>query len=90
MTRPLLRVPQLGGTVPVSHEAWRVAMVAGSTPQQLTDADFTEPGQDTREDHSAHVAGKTCARCGQAITGQEPARRRGESEWVHDVCPVTG
>jgi hypothetical protein len=73
-------------------------MVAGYTPQQgytdmqskqLADADFTEPGQDTGEDHSAHVTGKTCARCGRPITAQEAARRRGESDWVHDICPAT-
>lgn len=43
-------------------------MVAGYTPnqghiamqgQQLADADLTETGQDTGEDHSAQVAGKT-------------------------------
>jgi hypothetical protein len=72
-------------------------MVFDYTPQQgyiaaeskdLADADFTEPGQDTGEDHSAHVTGKTCARCGHPITVREAARLRGESDWVHDVCPA--
>jgi hypothetical protein len=71
-------------------------MAAGFTPQQgymnvtsrqLAHADFTEPDQDTGEDHSAHAAGKTCAKCGDPLTATQPARRRGESDWVHDVCP---
>jgi hypothetical protein len=71
-------------------------MVAGYTPQQghaamqsrqLADADFTEPARDTGEDHSAHAAGKTCAHCGEPIGARQPARRHGDTEWVHDVCP---
>jgi hypothetical protein len=71
-------------------------MVAGYTPnqgyiatqsQQLADADFTETGQDTDEDHSAHADGKTCASCGEPIGARQAARRRGDSDWVHDVCP---
>ena len=55
--------------------------------QRLKDADFSEPGQDTGEDHSAHAAGKTCKSCGHTIGAGQPARRRGETGWVHDVCP---
>jgi hypothetical protein len=71
-------------------------MVAGYTPnqgyiamrsQQLADADFTGTRQDTGEDHSAHADGKTCASCGELIGAGQPARRRGDSDWVHDVCP---
>jgi hypothetical protein len=73
-------------------------MVAGYTPnqgyifmqsQQLADADLTGTRQDTGEDHSAHVDGKTCASCGELIGARQPARRRGESGWVHDVCPLS-
>lgn len=73
-------------------------MVAGYTPQQgyiaaqskqLANADFTEPGQDTGEDHAAHAAGRTCASCGEPISSGQAARRRGENDWVHDVCPRT-
>ena len=71
-------------------------MGAGAAPQQgymameskqLASADFTESGRDTGEDHFAHAAGKTCASCGEPITAGQPARRRGETDWVHDVCP---
>jgi hypothetical protein len=55
--------------------------------QQLASADFTEADRDTGEDHSAHAAGKTCASCGELITARQPARRRGDTDWVHDVCP---
>jgi hypothetical protein len=55
--------------------------------QQLADVGFTEAGQYTGEDHSAHAAGKTCASCGEPIGARLPARRRGDTDWVHDVCP---
>ena len=55
--------------------------------QQLADAGFTEPGRNAGEDHSAHAAGKTCASCGEPIGARQPARRRGDTDWVHDVCP---
>jgi hypothetical protein len=58
--------------------------------RRLADADFTETGQDRGEDHAAHVDGKTCTSCGERIGARQPARRRGDSEWVHNVCPVTG
>lgn len=71
-------------------------MTAGYIPQQgfigaeskrLGDADLSEPGQEM-EDHSAHAAGKICKSCGQTIGAGQSARRRGESDWVHDVCPI--
>jgi hypothetical protein len=54
---------------------------------QLADADLTVTGQDKGEDHFAHVDGKTCASCGEPISARQAARRSGESDWVHDVCP---
>jgi hypothetical protein len=39
-------------------------------------------------DHSAHATGRICKRCGQPITAGQDARLRGESDWVHDVCPI--
>ena len=72
-------------------------MTAGHTPQQsliggesrrLADAGLGEGGKHTGEDHFAHAAGKICKACGQAIEAGQAARRRGETDWVHDVCPV--
>ena len=72
-------------------------MTAGYTPQQghiasesrkIADADFSEGEQQTGEDHFAHATGKTCKSCGRVIEAGQPARRRGETEWAHDVCPV--
>jgi hypothetical protein len=83
--------PQLGN--------WRgkdCAMTTGSTPQQgyiagesrkLADADFSQ-GEHAQEDHSAHAAGEICKSCGHTIEAGQAARRRGETEWAHDVCPV--
>ncbi len=53
----------------------------------LAKADFGERERDTREDHYAHAPGRACRACGQIIERGQPARRRGESDWVHDVCP---
>jgi hypothetical protein len=75
----------------------RVQMAAGYTPQQgfiageskrLAGADFSERDRHTGEDHSAHAAGKICKSCGHTIEAGQAARRRGETDWVHDVCPV--
>ena len=72
-------------------------MTAGYTPAQgyiaaesrrLADADFTEGDQQPGEDHFAHATGKTCKSCGHPIEAGQAARRRGETEWAHDVCPV--
>jgi hypothetical protein len=60
---------------------------AGAESRTLADKDFSEPGHDTGEDHSAHAAGRICTSCGQVIGAGQPARRRGDAGWVHDVCP---
>jgi hypothetical protein len=71
-------------------------MAAGFTPGQsyiggesrrLADADFDEAERPPGEDHFAHATGKTCKSCGLVIEAGQPARRRGETEWAHDVCP---
>ena len=59
-----------------------------ASESRRADPDRGEGGQRTREDHSAHAAGKTCKACGQMIEAEQTARRRGETEWAHDVCPV--
>jgi hypothetical protein len=56
--------------------------------ERLAGADFSERDRHTGEDHFAHAAGKICKSCGHAIEERQPARRRGETDWVHDVCPV--
>jgi hypothetical protein len=72
-------------------------MTAGYTPQQsliggesrrLAAADPGEGGKDAGEDHFAHATGKTCKACERTIEAGQAARRRGETDWVHDVCPV--
>lgn len=74
-----------------------VQMTAGATPQQgfittesqrLADADLDEGDQPPGEDHFAHATGKICKACGRTIKAGQAARRRGETDWVHDVCPV--
>lgn len=74
-----------------------VQMAAGYTPEQgfiaeeskrLADADFSERDRHTGEDHFAHAAGKMCKSCGHTIEAGQAARRRGETDWVHDVCPI--
>lgn len=72
-------------------------MTAGFTPQQgyvasesrkLADADFNQGEQHAEDDHFAHATGKICKSCGRTIEAGQAARRRGETEWAHDVCPV--
>ncbi len=72
-------------------------MTAGFTPQfsyidgeseKLAHADLSERDRHTGEDHSAHAAGKICKNCGRTIEAEQPARRRGETDWAHDVCLV--
>ncbi len=58
--------------------------------ESLADADFEERDRDTGEDHFAHAAGKTCVTCGRTIEAGQAARRHGETDWVHDVCPIVG
>jgi hypothetical protein len=53
----------------------------------LAHADFNERDRVTGEDHFAHAPGRTCQACGRAIGPGQVARRRGEADWVHDVCP---
>jgi hypothetical protein len=72
-------------------------MVFANTPESsiraasasLEHADFSERDRDTSQDHAAHAAGKTCRTCGHLIEPGQDARRRGETDWAHDVCPVT-
>jgi len=67
-----------------------------TTPQQflitaesriLAEADIKENERPGGEDHSAHAPGRTCKACGEIIEPGQAARRRGESDWAHDVCP---
>jgi len=53
----------------------------------LEHKDFTPNQSQTADDHFAHAAGRICVKCDRAIEVRQPARRRGESGWVHDVCP---
>jgi hypothetical protein len=57
--------------------------------RSLANANLNEPGGDVGEDHSAHATGRTCVKCDGTIHKWQPARRRGETGWVHDVCPLT-
>lgn len=63
-------------------------------PQAMTNATIVElehkdytPAQRPGGDHFAHAAGRICKKCDREIQAGQPARRRGESGWVHDVCP---
>ena len=53
---------------------------------ELAEADFAPlPGANV-EDHEAHAAGETCARCHQEIKLGEDVRRNAEHAWVHESC----
>lgn len=55
---------------------------------ELENKDFT-PKDRPAGDLYAHAPGRICKKCDRRINASEPARRRGESGWVHDVCPLT-
>ncbi len=55
---------------------------------RVADADFSNDDRDTGEDHFARAGGKTCKNCGGTIEAGQPARRRGETDWAHDTCPL--
>jgi hypothetical protein len=38
-------------------------------------------------DHEAHVQGRVCKLCGKPIETGVAARRRGDEQWAHEVCP---
>ena len=68
----------------------------GAAPQQgsiapesrsLAHADCNERGRATGEDHFAHAPGRICKACGRTIEPGQDARRTGEADWAHDVCP---
>lgn len=53
---------------------------------ELANKDFT-PNQRPGDDNFAHASGRICKKCDRRIEARQPARRRGEAAWVHDVCP---
>lgn len=55
--------------------------------KRLAAEDIGESDRDTGEDQYAHAPGKVCEKCGRVILDGQPARLRGEAEWVHDACP---
>lgn len=68
------------GQMPARDELYAVTSIG--------DGEVGEGDQRTGEDHFAHAAGKICIACGRTIEAGQAARRRGETGWVHDVCPV--
>jgi len=65
-----------------SQQSW-----ANEESKSLANADISEPEEETGEDHSIHMPGRICKSCWRTIEVGQPARLRGEAEWVHDVCP---
>jgi hypothetical protein len=63
--------------------------VIAAEAQRLANTDFSEAPRQPVEDHFAHAPGKTCMICSQEIKAGQAARRRGEANWMHEVCPLT-
>jgi len=53
----------------------------------LEHMDFTPAEARAAGDHFAHAPGRICKKCDRLIKAGQPARKRGESSWAHDVCP---
>jgi hypothetical protein len=63
-------------------EGFIKAEVMGLGHDDLTPAEMRTGG-----DHFAHAAGRICKKCDRPILADQPARKRGEASWAHDVCP---
>ena len=61
-------------------------MIAGGDARAVAETDFSELGTQAQLDGAAHVAGKTCAYCGETILPVQAARLVHESDWIHDGC----
>jgi hypothetical protein len=67
----------------IAPQSFATAEVMG-----LERKDFTPTQDRAAGDHFAHAPGRTCLKCGRVIEAGQPARKRGESRWAHDACPV--
>jgi hypothetical protein len=56
----------------------------------LAGANLDPGASNASGDHFAHASGKVCKTCHRPIEDNQPARRRGDTEWSHDVCPAVG
>jgi hypothetical protein len=59
----------------------------GVLPEEAEDLSGEFASDPVIADNEAHAPGKTCERCGSAITAHQDARRRPDGRWVHEVCP---
>jgi hypothetical protein len=57
----------------------------------LASTDFSDggDGNGTIADGFSHAKGRICVTCDREIAARDPARRRGENGWAHDVCPIS-
>lgn len=62
--------------------------VVNSEIIQLEHMDTTPNESRTAGDNFAHAPGRICKKCDHPIEARQPARRKGETGWVHDACPV--
>ncbi len=69
------------GSGPYAQQA--AAMAAAEGMHSSGGGDSTGDGAD----HFSHAAGRVCKNCNRQIEARQPARRKGEDGWVHDVCP---
>ena len=53
----------------------------------LENVDLTPNDRPAAGDLFAHAPGRFCEQCDRPLAPGQPARRRGESGWVHDTCP---
>ena len=79
MTTP----PDFGG-----HEIEEGLLEDLGGPRQEHTVGHDDEASSSWDDNEAHAAGTVCALCGMAIAAGEDARRRGDGQWVHEVCPV--
>jgi len=67
---------------------WIQQALTSTSIRELEQMDTT-PNDRPAGDLYAHAPGRICTKCDRRIEASQPARKRGESGWVHDVCPPT-
>jgi hypothetical protein len=70
-----------------NNDSWGEQAMLSAQADSLAHANLDGGAGNTSGDHFAHTSGKVCKTCHHPIRDGQPARRRGDTEWSHDVCP---
>jgi hypothetical protein len=72
----------------INNDSWGEQAMLSAQADSLAHANLDPGAGNASGDHFAHTSGKVCKTCRHPIRDDQPARRRGDTEWSHDVCPA--